>query len=247
MKIILDTNIWYYLGVDEILFAKFKNLPVAPTSLNLSEIQKSDNIINNVDLVKNALIKIFYFKNNIIFENPFIYLAQLNSSPYYDNRQLLPLLKVLVKISKGYRFKDEQKIKIKQTIDLIRSDFKLLARLFNEKAEELRLKNKHSKAWKEEDTLHITINLINYIVEVVTNNEKNLFGFDFSQIELFVKTLDLFFNEIETTGMTIKDNDWNDLAILAYVQPNDKYYTNDKRWVKLIKAAGMEHYLFSFE
>ena len=44
--------------------------------------------------------------------------------------------------------------------------------------------------------------------------------------------------------MKIKDNDWFDFSILAYVQPGDKYWTNDRKWLRLIKEAGCEEYLY---
>jgi hypothetical protein len=44
--------------------------------------------------------------------------------------------------------------------------------------------------------------------------------------------------------MKIKDNDWFDFSILAYVQPGDKYWSNDKKWKILIKDAGCEKYLY---
>ena len=39
-------------------------------------------------------------------------------------------------------------------------------------------------------------------------------------------------------------NDWYDLFQLIYVQPGEKYWTKDTYWIKLIKKAGMQHYLY---
>lgn len=62
--------------------------------------------------------------------------------------------------------------------------------------------------------------------------------------ELLIKTLDHFFKTLETSGMKVQANDWYDFAILAYIQPGDKYWTREKRWINLIKDAGCEEYLY---
>lgn len=42
-----------------------------------------------------------------------------------------------------------------------------------------------------------------------------------------------------------KRNDLFDLYNLAYVRRGDKYWTNEKKWIKLIKEAGCEKYLYT--
>jgi hypothetical protein len=49
---------------------------------------------------------------------------------------------------------------------------------------------------------------------------------------------------LETSKMKIQANDWFDFAMLAYVQPGDKYFTYEKRWNRLIEEAGCGDYLF---
>ena len=47
MKVISDTNIWYYLGKDDLLYGKVKTEPICPTFVNIYEVSKSDN--NKID------------------------------------------------------------------------------------------------------------------------------------------------------------------------------------------------------
>jgi hypothetical protein len=49
---------------------------------------------------------------------------------------------------------------------------------------------------------------------------------------------------MELSKMNMKPNDWFDLAILAYVRPGDKFWTEDNRLIQMIKEAGCEHYLY---
>lgn len=64
------------------------------------------------------------------------------------------------------------------------------------------------------------------------------------KIELLVLTMDIFFKTMELSKMNMKPNDWFDLAILAYVRPGDKFWTEDNRLIQMIKEAGCEHYLY---
>lgn len=67
MKIIADTNIWYYLGKDNSLFEKVKAEPICPTFVNIYELSKSDNILNHEKLSRLAIQRLFAFKSNVIY------------------------------------------------------------------------------------------------------------------------------------------------------------------------------------
>ena len=245
MKIIADTNIWYYLGDNAELFDKAKDEPIAPTFVNIYELSKSDNILNNEDLSRKAIQKLFAFKSNVIYEPPFVYIAQLHNQFEFDPMEKIGnWLKFTEKFAKGHTIEPSKRDDFKREIDKIRDDLNSGADFFNSEAEKIRKRIKDKKAHKRKDTHQITGGFINFVIEATTNNEYNIKGFDLNQIELLVRTLDHYFKTLETSGMKIKDNDWFDFSILAYVQPGDKYWTNDKRWVRLIKEAGCEEYLY---
>lgn len=65
-----------------------------------------------------------------------------------------------------------------------------------------------------------------------------------NKIELLMRTLDHLNKTLVTSKMKFEENDWFDLSILGYVQPGDKYWTKEKKWIRLIKEAGCEEYLF---
>jgi len=68
--------------------------------------------------------------------------------------------------------------------------------------------------------------------------------FDWQQIELFEKVFGSFTMDLETNGLKMKQNDVYDLFQLVYVQPNDKFWTYDKRILRYINEIKMEKYLF---
>jgi hypothetical protein len=245
MKIIADTNIWYYLGKDKELFEKVMTEPICPTFVNIYELSKSDNILNNEELSRLAIQRLFAFRSNVIYEPPFIYTAKLHNDLEFDPlKEIGGWLKFTEKFAKGHSVEPSKRDEFKKEIDRIRGDLNSGADFFNEEAEKIRERINDKKEHKKKDTHQITGGFINFIVESTTEKQYNLEGFDLNQIELLIRTLDHFFKTLETSTMKIKDNDWFDFSILAYVQPGDKYWSNDKKWKILIKDAGCEKYLY---
>lgn len=245
MKIIADTNIWYYIGKDKELYEKARAEPISPTFVNIYELSKSDNILNNEELSRLAIQKLFAFKTNVIYEPPFIYIAKLHNEIEFDvKNEIGGWLKFTENFAKGHSIEPSKRDDFKKEIDRIRDGLNSGAEFFNEEAEKIRQRPKDKKEHKRKDTLQLTYGFINFIVETTTDKKCNLDGFDLNQIELLIRTLDYFFKILETSTMKIKDNDWFDFSILAYVQPGDKYWTCDKKWIRLITDAGCEDYLY---
>ena len=88
------------------------------------------------------------------------------------------------------------------------------------------------------------MSLINNLVVNATKGGCDLLEKDLGCIELLVKTMDYFFKELELSQQKMKPNDLADLSMLAYVQPGDQFWTNEKQWVRMITNAGCGDYLF---
>ncbi|MCH6235812.1 hypothetical protein [Cognataquiflexum rubidum] len=245
MKIIGDTNIWYYIGKDKELFEKTRTEPISPTFVNIYELSKSDNILNNEELSRLAIQKLFAFKTNVIYEPPFIYIAKLHNEIEFDvKNEIGGWLNFTEKFAKGHSIEASKRDDFKKVIDGIRGDLNSGAEFFNEEAEKIRQRLKDKTEHKRTDTFLLTSGFINFIVETTTAKKCNLDGFNIDKIELLIRTLDYFFKTLETSRMKIMGNDWFDFSILAYIQPGDKYWTFDKKWLTLIKDAGCEDYLY---
>lgn len=244
MKIIADTNIWYGLGQDKKLFEKVSKYFICPTFANIHELSKSENLLDKEELSRSAIQMLFKFKENTIYEPPFIYLARLKQDYEYDIvLEIGQWLEFTSKFAKGHSINPEKKEFFKQEILAGRKNLEEVAKLFNDEAENIRTRILNKKAHKKIDTYQITAEFINFCVEQSTKGKVNLDGFNLDNIELLVKTLDRFFKTLETSHMKVQANDWYDFAILTYVQPGDKYWTREKRWINLINEAGCGHYL----
>lgn len=244
MKIIADTNIWYGLGQDKKLFEKVSKYFICPTFANIHELSKSENLLDKEELSRSAIQMLFKFKENTIYEPPFIYLARLKQDYEYDIvLEIGQWLEFTSKFAKGHSINPEKKEFFKQEILAGRKNLKEVAKFFNDEAENIRTRILNKKAHKKIDTYQITAEFINFCVEQSTKGKVNLDGYNLDNIELLVKTLDRFFKTLETSHMKVQANDWYDFAILTYVQPGDKYWTREKRWINLINEAGCGHYL----
>lgn len=244
MKIIADTNIWYGLGQDKKMFEKVRKYFICPTFANIHELSKSENLLDKEELSRSAIQILFKFKENTIYEPPFIYLARLKQDYEYDIvLEIGQWLEFTSKFAKGHSINPEKKEFFKQEILAGRKNLEEVAKYFNDEAENIRTRILNKKAHKKIDTYQITAEFINFCVEQSTKGKVNLDGFNFDNIELLVKTLDRFFKTLETSHMKVQANDWYDFAILTYVQPGDKYWTREKRWINLINEAGCGHYL----
>lgn len=81
------------------------------------------------------------------------------------------------------------------------------------------------------------------IIAFITKSYQDLFGVR-SYINALILVLDKLFKDLETGERKWQRNDLFDLFNLAYVRRGDKYWTNEKKWIDIIKAVGCEHYLY---
>ena len=245
MKIITDTNIWYELGQNEELYNAVKDKTVTPTFVNIHELSKTKNILDKDELVRSAIQMLFRFQKHAIFEPPFVHLAQLNQHFEYNvEDEMKELLKFTSLFAQGHTVPEENKNDFLNKIKSFDESSEGLADFFNEETEKIRVNITDKKKHKEIDSSEITQGFVNFCVERATKESCNLDGFDMNQAELLIKTMDFFFKTLETSKMRVQANDWYDFGILAYVGPNDKYWTKEKRWINLIKGAGCENYLY---
>lgn len=245
MKIIADTNIWYYLGQDPKLFDTVKDKPIVPNFVNIYELSKSHNIIDKEGLSRAAIQKMFAFKKHVIYEPPFTYILKLHNDIKFDPVKEIGVWLIFTeKIAKGHSISPDKKEEFRKKIETIQSHLDSVASFFNSEAEKIRNRITNKKEYKSKNTYQFTSDFLNFCVESTSQKKYNLEGFDLNKIELLVKTLDYFFKTLETSKMKIQTNDWFDFAILAYVQPGDKYWTKEKRWKRLISEAGCGEYLY---
>lgn len=246
-RIICDTMIWYYLGNGQLDKAKYKNENLTLTFISILEAGTSFNLLHITDKVRNAIQSMMVDSKDILYEPPLIYLAQLANpdfkyEPMQDHQQLFEGTK---RIAKGHDIEEDKKADFEKWLETEELPLIKFSDFTNEKLLLIRSKITDRASHLASDTTEGNRKLISSWVSTATNAKYDLSKLDWSKIELFEKTMRSFFKELELSksNMKFQPNDFLDMLNLIYVQPQDKYFTMEKRWILRIKNAGMDKYL----
>lgn len=86
------------------------------------------------------------------------------------------------------------------------------------------------------------------IIKLLTDNNPEINDSEkvgcFAEIELFTYTFNRWLLDLDVEGEMATVNDVIDLFNMIYVGQTDKYWTEEKKWLRKVKKAGMGHYLF---
>lgn len=245
--IICDTNIWYGIANNIINTDRLKQVSLIGTSVNITEISSSPNIISDIDLVVRTIEA---FKKNhdfILINNPMEHLITIFNQDYEPNSKLEDELLKSFEILLNMNINNITQHGIdgaKKRLEKINEDKQKLVDLINNGLPEVREKIKRSegkkkhrkidftKTWKKfiSDTVHLYSKDYcskEYIIDIEDDN--------WSRVEFFINTWENYFKELDVTKTKIKPNDWADLFNLVYVQPEFIYWTNDEPWNRLFK------------
>ncbi len=240
MRVIADTMIWYNLGSGHYPPEILKNVELIPTLVSVAEVAFS---LNNIDEkkwnVQEAIKAMILYRKNLILESPFHFIANVKTP---DDPSINTLLKVTEAIANRFELTDD----LKQHHISIRNKFSYNIR----KAE--------AEKWNNDALLQYSAELKKDLLRRNTLEESWLKIIDLvssqigktSQIrkeecELFHKVYDYFRTRVQTKYFVARPNDFNDIFNMAYVKPNEKYWTNEQKWNRIIKDVGCEHYLFT--
>jgi hypothetical protein len=247
MDVICDTNVWYGIGKGTIDNSKLSaDVKLIATYNNIDEFARTKNLIRIPNDTRNAIQSMFKFSSkHAIYQPPLIHLKQLSEPSYsYDIREKLGnMLNFTAQIANGHAIASDQTEEYSSFCDQRKNDLKSVADLFNKQAQQIKPNIKDLKAHRKEDSILLNRELISLFVSKAAGKGLDI-TFNWTSIELFENVLKVFFNALETGEFVAQPNDWYDLFILLYVQPGMKFWTKEKKWIRFIKEAGMESYLF---
>jgi len=246
-KDVCDTMIWYYLGDGRLNKEDYSKRNLTLTFISIDEAATSFHLINHPEYARKALQAMMELSQTIIYEPSLIYLAKLaNPDMLYEPLEAhKDLLEATRRIANGENILPERIEDMKEWLESKHKILQDFADFTNDKLSEIRAKITDRKKHSLEDTTDGNRNVVSGWVKLVTDGEYNLDNLDWGQVELFDKTMNSFFNELELhLTMKFQPNDFNDLTNLVYVQPGDKYFTLERRWLSRIKNAGMHKYIF---
>lgn len=244
-RIIVDTNIWYQLGKDDALFNKVKD-KLTPVYNNLWEMANTGALYERPDMVRNGIRKAMLCSKRMIITEPLRYLAKRANRKFQIKMRMYTkqMLIFTQKIANGCYIDEKQKEEFHHYILQSKEQLKLIAEDFNNTALECKSKIQNYKNHREANTYFLIIQYLDFMVHQATDKQFNLKKLPLKEYELLILVLDKFFKDLETGERKWQRNDLFDIFNLAYVRRGDKYWTNEKKWINIIKDVGCEHYLY---
>ena len=244
-RIIVDTNVWYQLGKDDVLFNKVKD-KLTPIYNNLWEMSNTGALYDRPDMVRNGIRKAMLCSKKMIIAEPLKYLISRANKKYRVKMRVYTeqMLLFTQKIANGYYIDEKQKGEFYHYIQKSKERLKQIADDFNRTALECKNRIKNYKKHRQMNTYYLTIKYLDFMACQATDNKFCLKKMPLKEYEVLILVLDKFFKDLETGERKWQRNDLFDLFNLAYVRRGDKYWTNEKKWIDIIKAVDCEHYLY---
>jgi hypothetical protein len=248
IEVICDTNIWYNIGsggIDPTIIPS--NIKLIATYNSIDEFSRTGNLIWHPNETQKAVQAMFkYSRQHAIYEPPFIYLKKLSDPQFNYNvvEKHSSILNFTSKIAKGHTIDLSKTEEYNQFCQERKEGLEWTAALFNTEAQRIKLQIRDLKVHRRENSVPLNRDLISLFVEKASASTGINPDFNWNQIELFEAVLKLFFNALETGALKAQANDWYDLFILIYVHPGRKFWTKEKKWIRLIVEAGYGNYLF---
>ncbi len=258
MNIITDTNIWYGIEGGKIILDLPANYRLNATYINLFELSITPRLIDDMEYISRVVRTLHDAKPIIIEKNPIEYIIQKQYPDYQitDEKYKEMLVGFEKLMDVDFRNIDpdlykEATEKFKITIEEWRRILQKLADDVNQLLPELREKIKQSTGKKVHRAIHslpLFPELLNLYVKSFTNDgvQLDIETYPWEEIELFVRVWDNFFKDLEVSpNQKFQPNDWFDLFNLVYVGKDSKYWTNEKKWLRLISSdSNTAQYLF---
>jgi hypothetical protein len=241
--VICDTNIWYNIANEKISEEQLEGVKLYATSVNITEISSSPNLVKDIDLVVRTIKAMKKYAFRVIIENPLEYLISSFFHEFNpDSKTELGLLKGFdTLVSMDVNGISKKTInKAKNQIDQIvqpqieeankMNDDLIIIRKKIKKTEgkQKHRSNNYINTWKEYfSKLVLEYSKLHCDKEYLLNtNEKS-----WEQFEFFLYTWEHYFkNNLEIGNWKFDKNDWGDLFNLIYIKDEFKYWTIERKW-----------------
>ncbi len=258
IKVICDTNIWYYLGDRTIKPEELNDYCLIATFYNFDELNSTPKTVKDFSKVQAAAKAIVDNSCDQYLENAILYLTKLIYPLHEDKRYHYNLgirnwneIHLLGNLPSNFKPSEEIGKLYERNIEIKTNESEAVSAIENSLAGQVRKQSR--KLWKEDkvkyfkSSLSGIISLLNNFLNGYSEGKAQLTkDFDIRKIELFLSAFVFYYKKLEIGKMKAQPNDMYDLFNMVYVRPGDKYFTRDGRWVSIINEAGLSNYLLSY-
>ena len=256
-KIVCDTNVWYYVENGKIKLEDYNlKFPLYSTYLSLNELLTTVQWNSNPELIF-RVIETMRKNSFIILATPQNYVTGIClgiESDILNNNTILEMQYKLMfcqAAKEDFYSTSTEKTIFKAWIDYV-NNFNLYhqetanyAEMLVHDLQKQAINKEYKKAvYENKKASEAKSNLF------TESKYRTIFGEDLSKLPIYLSQFELFNNtqfqfikSIRVAGFGHNANDFEDMDNLMYVNEGDLYWTEENRWLNLIKEAGMTKYL----
>lgn len=241
INVICDTMLWYHISKTRVKddFKLKHNL--IGTYINAIELNATENLIKYHEDANQAIISLNKFAYYIIEHDPFDYIIIENINPEYSNvidYGLFESLSTLIKYDLSDFLNDHVKVKeLREFIDTVNEPYIRLSDGINTALPELRKTYSNKQSFKASSTVWEVYDMV---LKIIIERINIKIEHSLENCELFIVMQDKYFRMLITDEkFKAEPNDFNDLMNMVYVGKNDKFYTQEKKWIEFAKQAKM--------
>lgn len=242
-SIICDTNIWY--SAEQLARIDPKTRILA-TLISLLELCRTPWSLDQMDISRLACNQLVRYNKGICVYNPIRHIAikaglgvdDLNKEQVHD------CMSFIAAIADGDEIDPNRREAFKDMIYCEREKLVIIADQLNKLVDRVRLDGVDKRDPNRGQDISLAKAFITSHIALSVKSEVVSEQINWDEAELFLKTLHWLFLDFEVSRRRWQPNDIYDLYNLAYVGKSDRYWTLDRRWVRVIESANMGHYLY---
>lgn len=249
-RIICDTMIWYGLSKNNLQVPDPNKYTLVCTYLSLMELAFSPNNLNKLSEVQAAINKIFSLKPEIILHYPWDHAQSLIDKDFerefdIESNLTFAFIRILLKHPKEGLISNSFKEKLEEISSIRRKNFGEWANFLNDLNN---LQNDVKRALiKYSDRNRNLLDFKKWFIHKLNEREFGEYSDDaipWEQFEFYTAIGSAYLRKMMVSSMKADGNDENDIRNMIYVQPGDKYWTLEKKWLNLARESKMTKYLY---
>ncbi|WP_144605601.1 hypothetical protein [Algoriphagus algorifonticola] len=249
-RIICDTMIWYGLSKNQLQIPDPSKYTLVCTYLSLMELAFSPNNLNKLSEVQAAIHKIFSLKPEIILQYPWDHAQSLIVENFerefeIESNLTFAFLRVLLNHPKEGLVSNSFKEELEKISSIRKKNFDGWADFLNDLNN---LENDIKRALVKYSGRDLDLfDFKKWFLHKLNEREINQYSIDtipWEQFEFYTTVGATYLRKMMVSWMKAEGNDENDMSNMIYVQPGDKYWTLEKKWMNLAREAKMNGYLY---
>lgn len=245
--------IWYELSKNRIQIPDPNRYILVCTYLSLMELAFSPNNLKKLSEVQEVIRFILKVKPEIILFYPRDHAKSLIDHGFQNEHEIesditLTFLKILLNHPKDRLVLNSFKNQLEYISTIRKKNMAdwaaFISEVYHNESEIIKALKKYSQ--KDSDILYFK----NWFLHRLNDFEDGKYLFDKMPWELFEFYISLgahYMRTMKLSRMKADENDENDLRNMIYVQPGEKYWTLEKKWLTFVREAKMSHYLYQTE